>query len=501
MITDFFTGETKKVKKYDYFELHTSFLGKKMFKSVLRDVKPFLVSNSTRESCVCMTDDNKDNNYIQYNLPRVAWEHVPSIKKIKNNILEAHEHNPIDYGLVHLYKNEKSVINWHSDREALRSYIYSISLGGARKFCLRDKLTMEEFHFTLYDGDLFIMKPGCQDRYEHCIKSVKALSEPRISITFRQIETPDCFYVLDRDTMEVGITRDINLETTQYITHMRHCVQLCLKIDDYPKLVDDYPKLLEHPNTKKNTSLLKSNLQKAIRRNEKQVALDTALYMMKNNMMIDLLRRLTIITFEDVSIDKYYPTIVWYCTVFTQKGIEAITMRDIQFIYSYVGLLCDIEIKTPPHYDDTIEAAFGSMCGNPYATSLYLRSLFGGFAGEKKMMHQLINNILDSKIQIVERKLEWLDFDFETSPNVRFLDCAIDFHCFPRMIQQVSRHLNKKAKLTQDDIKDYIWTFDSRINYRVPLLNADVCEERRDTWHYVVKPECDKFRNFIQKLI
>ena len=60
-----------------------------------------------------------------------------------------------------------------SDKEALNSSIYSVSIGGTRKFSIKDKNTKEVISFELEDGDLFIMKPGCQERYEHCIKSIK----------------------------------------------------------------------------------------------------------------------------------------------------------------------------------------------------------------------------------------------------------------------------------------------------------------------------------------
>jgi hypothetical protein len=177
MITNYFYKKENKysIKKYDYFEVHKSFICNNIFKYVYNEVKLHITENSSRYSCVCISKDIKDSFKI-YNLPIIDWSNkdnpVQSITNIKNKIIEQFQ-SKIDYGLVHYYPDENSVINWHSDREALRSCIYSISLGGTRRFCLRDKISKEVISFDLHDGDLFIMKPGCQEKYEHCIKSVK----------------------------------------------------------------------------------------------------------------------------------------------------------------------------------------------------------------------------------------------------------------------------------------------------------------------------------------
>jgi alkylated DNA repair dioxygenase AlkB len=116
---------------------------------------------------------------------------MTTINEIKNAILTNYSNRfPIDYGLVHYYENRDAIISWHSDKEALKSNVYSISIGGTRCFCLREKNTKKVVSFNLFDGDLFVMKIGCQDKYEHCIKSIHEFNDPRISITFRQLEEP-----------------------------------------------------------------------------------------------------------------------------------------------------------------------------------------------------------------------------------------------------------------------------------------------------------------------
>ena len=492
MITDFFKCENPKVKKYDYFEYHPGFIQERLFSKVHKEIKPHLQNNSSRKSCVCVDPDSKKNNFIQYSLPQISWDECPTITQIKKNIMDNHFQNQLDYGLVHLYENEKSVINWHSDKEATKSYIYSISLGEPRKFALREIETNKIISFTLLNGDLFIMKPGCQEKYEHCIKSSKMFDKPRISITFRQIETEGCFFTLNPKNNQVKTSSEL-LENTNIITHVKHSVFICLEDDNF--------ECGEEITTKSNyTPLLKSNLQKAIRRNEKQVALDTTAYMIKNNMILDLLRRLTIIAFEDVTVDSYYTVIVWYYTVVSNQPNIKLKYEDLRFIYSYVGLLCDIEVNYD--YDvskiDLPDIKLNEITNDEYCVSLYIRKMYGGFSGEINIMNQLIKNIKDGKFEIEKREIEILDFDVDKIIIPKILDCAIDFHCYPGMIKRVSEHIGDENKLSEDKIKNLIWTFDSSINYRKkPKKNKD----DKKLWKEIVKPSCKGYRRFLKDKI
>ena len=186
MITDFFKPKKNQPIITEYYELHRTFIKRNKFSQLFNEINPFLKINSSRKSCVCVNDCIKKKFDI-YRLPLIDW--TPTTNEIRNKILSDYSNQyPIDYGLVHYYNDYTANISWHSDREALKSNIYSISIGGTRRFCLRNKITKEVLTFDLFDGDLFIMKIGCQDEYEHCIKSIKLFNEPRISITFRQIE-------------------------------------------------------------------------------------------------------------------------------------------------------------------------------------------------------------------------------------------------------------------------------------------------------------------------
>ena len=256
MITNYFKVESKSSTtfnsnstfnynsvKNDSFELHRSFIDKNLFKTILSEINPHLTINSSRQSCVCLSSELKPN-FKLYNLPLTNW--TTTINSIKNKILSEPMNNKskIDYGLVHLYKDETSVINWHSDKEALKTNVYSVSIGGTRRFCIRDKFTNEIQTFDLHDGDLFIMKRGCQEKYEHCIKSIKSFNIPRINITFRQLEkyidtkntNDDYYFVYNIKEMfiytSISIPDDVKI-LTKVKSESNKNVYLCLLSDTH----------------------------------------------------------------------------------------------------------------------------------------------------------------------------------------------------------------------------------------------------------------------------
>jgi alkylated DNA repair dioxygenase AlkB len=375
MITDFFKSkiDTQKPIINEFYELHRAFVKRNCYKQIYNEVKNTIVKNSSRQSCVCLSKEYL-NTFKIYDLPLVEW--TDTILNIRNNILDKHEHqHSIDYGLVHYYNDETATINWHSDSEALESNIYSISVGGVRRFCLRDKLTKEISTFDLFDGDLFIMKIGCQDKYEHCIKSIKAFDQPRISITFRQIELPKWYYIYDRVNLLVYMSEEEpNFNLYKHIVTTKQKIV----IGEIRDITSD--KLTNIIVNTKNTSLIKSNLQKAIRRKLLDIALQSALTLIFNGQSITLLRRLTIISFEDVYINKYYPIIVWYY-VAVSSGYE-LYEDDVNFIYSYIKLLCNINIVHDNKTQTTLSSQkylLNEIINNVNCVSLYLRILYGGF--------------------------------------------------------------------------------------------------------------------------
>ena len=496
MITDYFKpkNNTQPIIT-EYYELHRSFIERNKFNKLFGEICPYLEINSSRKSCVCLDDIFKQTFDI-YKLPLIDWSFT--VNEIRNKILTNYSDlYPIDYGLVHYYSDSNANISWHSDKEALKSNIYSVSIGGTRCFCLRDKMSKKVLTFNLFDGDLFVMKIGCQDKYEHCIKSIKLFNEPRISITFRQIESPTLYYTYYPSEMKIIATEETPyLHNYKKITETREKIIIGIVYNETDNII------FSHINCKEIClSLIKSNLQKSVRRKLENIALSSAMEMIVSGNALDLLRRLTIISIEDVCIHKYYCIIVWYYIAIS-KNYE-LTNFDVNFIFSYVKLLCSIDIYYENADNDNFinDYKLKDLCNNVNCIALYLRLQFGGFNGEKKLINTIIYKLINNKINICDDEL--LINEHQMCENeLDILNCAIDFHCFPKMIDKVLLKIKNdfpKIELTEDDIRNYIWAYDSNINVRInnkkyEFLNADI-------WINIIKPKCDIYRYHIMKLL
>lgn len=476
----------------EYYELHYSFFDKNKFDELFNETKSHFEINSSRKSCVCL-DDSLKKSFNIYKLPLINWTNT--IGKIRNKILSEYSNKySIDYGLVHYYHDNIAKIAWHYDKEALKSNIYSVSIGGTRRFCLRDKITKEVLTFDLEDGDLFVMKIGCQDKYEHCIKSIKAFNEPRISITFRQIEISNLYYTYYPSEMKISISETYpESNNYQKITDTIEKITIGIVSEEKTSIFKITPKEI-------GVSLIKSNIQKAVRRKLENIALCSTMEMIIAGKSVDLLRRLTIISFEDVCINKYYPIIVWYYVALT--GNYELTEYDVSFIFSYVKLLCRID----DFYKDmsfTFKACkLNDICKNVDCVAIYLRQQFGGFGGEKTLMNRIIYGIMNGQVNVCNDEFQLCEY--QTYESLNILACAIDFHCFPKMLEKVLSKIkndNPESELTEDDIKKYIWVYDSNVNVRVKKSDRDYQGLDLEMWESVIRPKCRAYRFQIMRFL
>lgn len=494
MITNYFKIiDTPRPIITEFYELHRNIFNNYSLKTIQAEIKPYLTKNATRESCVCMNDELK-NVFNFYNLPISKW--TPNISKIKEE-LSTNYNSQIDYGLVHYYANEKSVINWHSDDEATKSNIFSVSFGGIRRFCLRDKLTLKIHEFDLRSGDLFIMKIGCQNKYQHCIKSIKKFNEPRISITFRQLENSLLYYTYDISNLQIRLDTIKPISNYTKITSTRKGIIIGILNNNQQST--QFTSFVTSKIDIKN--LIKSNLQKAIRRKLSDIALQSTMYLIRNQNINDLLRRLTIISFEDVYLTKYYPIIVWYYIATLNNYL--LTNFDVDFIYSYTLLLCNSNKthdfnKLEPIEND-YEPHINELNDNVTCVSLYLRNLYGGFAGEKRIMNLLIKNILKLKISIDTTNMQIYKHKIYDKA-VPILSCAIDFHCFTKMPLKVKNKINDDS-LSEEIIRKYIWNKESSINVRTTENTNKIDDSYDYLWNDIIKPKCDIYRYQIANML
>jgi len=155
------------------YSVHKTFFPKNLFDVLHEELKDMVKPCSSRESCRIWLDEHR------------RFDHVPVSVVYVEEFLKEMFGVSFAYVLVHLYKDANAKIGWHYDSEAMTTPVYSVNIGGTRKFSFRDRKTKKVTDLMLEDGDLLIMKIGCQDRYEHCVRSIQSLGEPRYNLTFR----------------------------------------------------------------------------------------------------------------------------------------------------------------------------------------------------------------------------------------------------------------------------------------------------------------------------
>lgn len=90
--------------------------------------------------------------------------------------------------LLNLYHHGGEGMGWHTDNEATlvpRASIASISLGAARKFSFKHKVSKETVAVTLAPGSLLEMKDETQEHWLHALPKTTTVTAPRINLTFR----------------------------------------------------------------------------------------------------------------------------------------------------------------------------------------------------------------------------------------------------------------------------------------------------------------------------
>jgi hypothetical protein len=210
--------------------------------------------------------------------------------------------------------------------------------------------------------------------------------------------------------------------------------------------------------------LLKSNLQKAIRRGEVSIALTTTVLMLMFDIN-ELLRRLPIICIEDVTCIDTLPVIVWLMMAYPHYEPTNFDMWNILY---FVNELCDIEEYYPNRIKEHRTYTHDSLTQYPSANCLlaiYYRSKYGGMEGDMKMMETSIEYYIANPEKIINSKHMRNPLILNIDTQMRILPEAVDFHCYPKMLIIIQ---NQLFYLEEEDIKKKIWYGSSAYNIRKP---------------------------------
>lgn len=227
--------------------------------------------------------------------------------------------------------------------------------------------------------------------------------------------------------------------------------------------------------------LIKSNLQKAVRRRDHQIAIQSTLALIQMA-PLELLRRLPIIYIEDVCLMDSYPIVVWL--MMADTNYQRLTCTDIDILVHIVNSMCNCMhyynyIKTDYNYAYTHE----TLEHSDELLSLFYRSQYGGMKGDMQMLKVAIDYYRTHMSEIVRTEYNQVDYS-KVDTEIDVLMEAIDFHCYPQMLHMLSRltHING------DTIKMCIWHVESGYNVRKEETQINSSEYREtNEWKKIEK--------------
>lgn len=215
------------------------------------------------------------------------------------------------------------------------------------------------------------------------------------------------------------------------------------------------------------TALLKSNLQKAVRRRLTEISVPTALAFIQSS-PIEFIRRLSIIFIEDIEANEDIVFIVWL--MLADKYYKW-TPRDILYLLNAVYYIT-VEMDCLPEtiYDScnthyTLHELVSMEDVSDVVLSIKLREMYGGMKGDMNMLESAIVYYLEKKTYKPSRLCHHLIIREDTIlQKLYIIDDAIDFHCYPTMLREVRAAIGYKYE--EDEIKKCIWFSCSGLNYR-----------------------------------
>ena len=229
--------------------------------------------------------------------------------------------------------------------------------------------------------------------------------------------------------------------------------------------------------------LLKSNLQKCIRRKHTNGALDTVNILIRQNIQ-QLLRRLPIIALEDSIIEfDDFIFLVWLMIAnssgynLNQIDIDKILLIIQNISESNYRDYIDNDLDSDFEYDNINNLDANNNIIKFYY-SIFLRLEYGTMKGDKRWLQNLANKWLNrlkknskiiNKIKNNYEKLE----NYKFNENILLKDYlleSVDFHCHKNIFDEIK---NKVGYYTNTDIKNAIWFLRSSINDKRKFISTN----------------------------
>ena len=203
--------------------------------------------------------------------------------------------------------------------------------------------------------------------------------------------------------------------------------------------------------------LLKSNLQKAIRRGCGEEALATTKQILTQDPAA-LLRRLPILMCEDTQLHpQLFIEIIWLLAAHS-KGYR-LTDSDIQTIYDAVSVC----LSAPARYNLMAPAFTEADPNDPLQLAFLIRIAYGGMAWDMAFLERLRSRVAVGELPLHTGAVACFTPPAEFDPLRHVLPEAVDFHCYPHMPAEL------------DEAKEAIWYNRSCLNVR-PFVGEGAAE-------------------------
>jgi len=223
-----------------------------------------------------------------------------------------------------------------------------------------------------------------------------------------------------------------------------------------------------------NISLLKSTLQKAIRRQNIELSINIA-FQMINLDFNEFIRRFLIIILEDVCFNLDYIYLVWFLCASSTKNL-ILKKKHVKWILGYIKFIANNDYQFNYEKKESLNIDFikkDNIFKLHYdlLLSLLLRKSFGGMNGDLKMINYYLDYYYKKfkNIKIGEHfpeliiNIEPISYKFDIINVIDFPLESVDFHCFNNLVTLIFKNYNNYS---EEDIKKSIWFCSSSINYR-----------------------------------
>jgi hypothetical protein len=185
--------------------------------------------------------------------------------------------------------------------------------------------------------------------------------------------------------------------------------------------------------------ILKSNLQKCVRRAERARALRTAWQLLRQD-TTELLRRIPVIIPEDTMIQPaLYTELVWLMAAYS-KGYQ-LSWADAALIMDAVATA----IAAPAQYAIDVASSVKYDQSDPLQMALTVRIAYGGMEYDHAFLTRLRGRLFVQDDLPLQRDIVHIEEDIEDfDPERDILLEAIDQHCFPSILKDIAG-LNPRA--------------------------------------------------------